>query len=255
MKLTQEQRAKIEEVLGEDVAKSIYDDDTFKDVVQQRDNIKKKLGELDGELNQLKPRVLSEEDRVDFESWKKTKGKQPDSKTATPEELEAQRQTLLQQFELEKKPLLQELDFFKQETIKEKRDNAIKSAASEFNNPHDAVLYLRDSVRVEIVDGKLVTTVVDDHGKKRFNNDGRDMTPEEAVQQLAKERPYLLKKFRPTGSGAAGGEGEGTPEKTPVQRLADLEAAKTKALNEGNLDLSMAIERQCANIRRAINKQ
>lgn len=255
MKLTEEQRKKIEETLGADVAKAIYDDDSFKEVVQQRDNTKRRLSELDDELTKLKTaRILKDEEVVEFEEFVKSKTK-GGAKKATADELEEQRKALLTQFDTEKASLQKDLDFFKNETIRQNRDNAIIQAATvaELNDPIDALRYLRDFVRVEIADGKVVTNVVDEQGKKRFANDGKELSIREAVEQLVKDKPYLKKSYRPEGSGAAGGEGAGADNMTLPQQLAALDLRYEEARKANNIDGMMSVENLRTKVRNAIN--
>jgi hypothetical protein len=252
MPFSDEQKAKIKEILGEDV--KFYDEDHVKQIIEQRDKVKQRLQERDEELEQLRSRrVLTDEEQREYEELKR-KIKKTD---VDDDELARIREQMREQHLKELDPIRQENERLKNERINFEKTEKIRSAALKlkFNDPNDAVNQLDRFVKVEFKDGSVVTTIVDAAGKKRYGKDAENMTIDELVEELASQKPYLIEGYRAGGSGALGGSGPFGGKLSDSELLAKLDADYEAAQKNRDKSKMTQIEYQRAQLRARINKR
>ena len=201
-KLTEEQRKQVAEILGvedpETLSEKIYDHEEFSGVTKKRDEFKRKTSELQTQVEELQPRVLTEEDLAEYKNLKREK-KERKTSQSDPSELDALRETLTAQHRQEIGVIESDRDFWKNLTESKLRDQELIVQASKlgFQDPNDA-LVLRNRIRIDVTgegdSRNILVKVRDESGKAWFTNEGNEGTVEDLVKDLADRKPYLLKK-------------------------------------------------------------
>lgn len=113
------------------------------------------------------------------------------------------------------------------------RDLAISEGALD---PDDVLPRIKSNLKLEENEGAFEVFVVDDQGHKRFDANGKPLSPKFLVKDFLSKRPHLMKSDFRGGAGGGGSEGAGASGSGNSGSLFTREQLKDPSFVQGHMD-------------------